>query len=470
MTRPRTCLLGLTLLLASPGHAQEGTSPAAAPAAEIPRLTLEQAIVMAANNNPNITAAQVQVVAAEIRARRAALNRFGVSVDLTAEMSASSTRAIGLPSDTSAQTATRLSQVGPEGGVTATAFVPLYDGGKTRATIDQAEILVEVTEVSKVQVARALEQAVFQAYWNIKGIELQIAATTEALELTREALLIIQAKAEAGLIAPLDVNRSRVDVISQESQLLALRSELYQSQQLLLRLLHLPGTQIILMDEIKPEQFTPAGIDRLMEQARSQRPELQQLQLEAGQAEVDVRLARSVYYPQIALKGTANLSGDTWRYGSDLTSVADYYNGLEEDDGFGTLAVGAGVGLSWNLFNLGLTRDSVQLAELGKERIAAQTAAEEAIIRQQVATDLYTLETLQARATLVNQRVELARDNLQIVQALYAQGSASLLDLFEAQNSFRDATSGKASFDVSLVLAEYQLRWTVGERLNPETP
>ena len=199
MRRPELTLLGITLLLASPGHAQETVIPPSAPAADVPRLTLEQALVLASRNNPDITAAQVQVIEAEISARRAALNRYVVSVDLAAELAASSTKAIGLPSDTTSQTPTRLSQVGPEGGITATAQIPLYDGGKTRATIDRAEIQVEMTELGKIQVARALEQAVFQAYWNIKGAELQITATTEALDLTREALLIIQAKAEAGL-------------------------------------------------------------------------------------------------------------------------------------------------------------------------------------------------------------------------------------------------------------------------------
>ena len=75
------------------------------------------------------------------------------------------------------------------------------------------------------------------------------------------------------------------------------------------------------------------------------------------------------------------------------------------------------------------------------------------------------VEALRAKVPLVDAQVGLARDNLQIVQGLYGQGSASILDLFDAQSAFRSARTQGATLRVDLATAEYDLRWLLGEDL-----
>ena len=78
---------------------------------------------------------------------------------------------------------------------------------------------------------------------------------------------------------------------------------------------------------------------------------------------------------------------------------------------------------------------------------------------------LFRSEALRAKVPLVDAQVGLARDNLQIVQGLYGQGSASILDLFDAQSAFRSARTQGATLRVDLATAEYDLRWLLGEDL-----
>ena len=75
---------------------------------------------------------------------------------------------------------------------------------------------------------------------------------------------------------------------------------------------------------------------------------------------------------------------------------------------------------------------------------------------------------LRDRAPLVDARVALARDNLQIVQDLYGQGSATILDLFNAQASFREARTQGATLRVDLAIAACDLQWLLGE--DPTAP
>jgi outer membrane protein TolC len=49
------------------------------------------------------------------------------------------------------------------------------------------------------------------------------------------------------------------------------------------------------------------------------------------------------------------------------------------------------------------------------------------------------------------------------VSELSAQGSASILDLFNAQSSFRQARIGTAALSVQLATAEADLQWLLGD-------
>jgi outer membrane protein TolC len=107
----------------------------------------------------------------------------------------------------------------------------------------------------------------------------------------------------------------------------------------------------------------------------------------------------------------------------------------------------------------------VAQARLGAERVAASTESQKADISADIRKAASSVRELRERVPLVEAQVALARDNLQIVQGLYAQGSATILDLFDAQSSFRQARTQGASLRVSLTTAEYDLRWLLGEDL-----
>jgi outer membrane protein TolC len=160
--------------------------------------------------------------------------------------------------------------------------------------------------------------------------------------------------------------------------------------------------------------------------------------------------------PSVAVSATAGAGGSAAAVGG-----ADFdATGLAPD-----LDASVGVQLSWNPFDLWRTRDNVAEAQLGARQVVAATDAEKASIAAEIRQAASNVAQLRERAPLVEAQVALARDNLQIVQGLYAQGSATILDLFDAQASFRQARTQGASLRVELVTAEYDLRWLSGEDL-----
>ncbi|MBA2321473.1 MAG: TolC family protein, partial [Deltaproteobacteria bacterium] len=135
---------------------------------------------------------------------------------------------------------------------------------------------------------------------------------------------------------------------------------------------------------------------------------------------------------------------------------------FDADDLAPALDAGIGVVFSWTPFDLFRTKQSVEIARLGVRQAEAGTRGQEDRIRQEAATAVQDLSIAQRRAVVVGEQLALARDNLQIIQDLYSQGNTTILELFNAQASFRAARSQAASVAVDLVTAGWNLRFALG--------
>lgn len=225
-----------------------------AQAAEPVRLDLQETLKLVVENNPDHRSAELAEEVAAIGARRARLDRFSASLSAGAAGNTGVVKPWGedLVSATDANWDAR-----------AAVGVPLYSGGAIRAEIDRADAGAQIAELDRELTERSLVRAAYSAYWNIKGYELQIAAAQEGLDLTQQALDIIVAKANAGLAAGIDVNRSKVDLYSQQESLVSQKAELYKAEQELLRLLNLPGDHVVLTEGPPPVNTTAVTLPEM---------------------------------------------------------------------------------------------------------------------------------------------------------------------------------------------------------------
>ncbi len=419
-------------------------------AGETHSLTLEETLTLVVERNPDLYSATLAENIAAIQARRARLDRFTATVTATGGGDAG----VAKPWQADGYAATDASW-----DAHANVGVPLYAGGSVRAAIDSADAGAQIATLDKALTERELQRAAYTAYWNIKGYELQIEAAQEGLDLTQQALDIIVAKANAGLAAGIDVNRSKVDLYAQQETLVEEKAALYDADQELLRLLHYGDDTLVLTDLPPAPSDTPVAIGDTL----PNRPELARKEQEARQADDAIRSARAAGLPTVSITATAGGSGSA----SGISGTTKF-----DPTGLGpSLDAGVGLALSWNVFDLFRVRDSVAQARLAADQIAASTESEKDSIAAALRQAASRVQQLRDRAPLVDAQVALARDNLQIVQGLYGQGSATLLDLFNAQSSFRQARTQGATLRVQLATAEYDLRWLLGEDLNaPGTP
>lgn len=418
-------------------------------------LSVEQAVALAVSNNPNLESADLARLVAEVRESRARLDRFTGQVGASGAAQAGATRPWGGPTNAS-------SELG--WSATATASVPLYTGVRVDASIDAARLAVDLAETDLVLTRRDLVRATYTAYWTLKGIELQIAAQQEGLEATRQALEIIQSKADNGLAAGIDVNRSTVDLLAQEESLVAQRAARVQARQQLVQLLAIDDQELTLVSE--PPRPAEGGVV-LPADPLAARPEILRQGLAVDQAQANVRLARSAALPTLAVTGTATaLAGSTGGASAAFPTLATL---IEPDPISGadlvrpTVDLTVGLTVSWNPFDLLRTRQNVQASKLQVQQVEAVNVSERLRLSAEVRSAAAQVDALRARFPLVDRQVALARDNQDIVRDLYAQGSATILDLFNAQSAFRAAAIQEASLLVNLATAELDYRWLLGE-------
>ncbi len=421
----------------------ERGTPRFEPSAEI-ELSLVRAIEIALEQNPEVDTEVFAEQLAAIETRRAKLDRFSLTVDAASDWGAGVVKA---PDQDAVATDAFSYSLETRAGWT------LFSGGAIQNSIRSAEIGERIAALDRQQVERELIRAVYLAYWNIQGLEAEIAAARESLDSTDEALKIIIAKEQAGLAATLDVNRSTVDLLSGQGELISLEAELYGAEQDLLQLLHVQPTGVRLTDSIEREDAPSiADAQAWVDRAKDSRPDFAGWRERRKQAEVARKLAISGYFPTVGLQAYAGMEAES-------PLIADGDRELRP-----TISAGGGLYFSWNAFDWLRTRDAVESARIREKQVDATLASQELALETDVRQALETVRSLRERSELVEKRIELARDNLKIVRDLYAQGSASLLELFDAQAAFRSASSQRAAFQVSLVNAEYELLWTVGER------
>jgi outer membrane protein TolC len=207
-----------------------------------------------------------------------------------------------------------------------------------------------------------------------------------------------------------------------------------------------------------PEQI-PGDPRELVETARHDRPELTYAKLQIEAAKQAVRIAQADFYPQLTGVGLFQYGNNQLSIGTGARSISSAANPFANVTG--SLTVGGS--LSMNFFNMLTTftnqRDAkYEVARLETERRRAERAVDTDV----VAAHARCLRLYSKRAPL-RESVELARDNVQILQSRYKSGDALVIELLDAQVELTNAEASLVDVEAQLELAWLELRAAMGE-------
>ncbi|MFO0577925.1 MAG: TolC family protein [Polyangia bacterium] len=472
----------LGLAVSPSGASAQPASPGPASAARAPRdqaprpLSLSDALEQALRTEPQLESVRMSRARSDLAVLRAQLDRFSLRVDafVTEQYRATnlggaapspscatiaptqpllgggqlytplqllslSSGQLGAP--TSAECAQVMGQyIAPDAvqagalgqfNLSADLRVPLFTGFRISANVARSQLSRDAASASVQQTERQVALDALRAYWGVRRIELQLAVSENALGRYDEAVAVVAARVKNGLAPQVDLNRieaRRQSELSRRADLLGLAAE---ARAQLAVALGLGGQPLQLTEPAElppPPQGGPDEVDRLLDEARSERPELRVAHLTSEAAAQSVRMALSGYYPQVSLSGLLQFSNNPFNPLIGARNANSSANPFENITG----SVFVGGTVSINLFDTLNTYTAVRDARLEHRRLLA----EERRVGRLVESDVRVLHArlvklYSTREPLLRSR-EIARDNLSILERRYKSGDVVILDLIDA--------------------------------------
>jgi outer membrane protein len=282
------------------------------------------------------------------------------------------------------------------------------------------------------------------AYFFARASRALVGVAQDSLRNTQRHLEQIVGFVRAGTRPEIDLAQARTDTANARVALISAENGYETSKVQLNQAIGIEGpTDYEVAGEVPPPVRGEDGaLDPLLEEAYQARPEVASLQQQVRALQLTVSSIEGQYGPALAASLGLNEGG---------TSL----------DRLGWNA-SAGLTLSWNLFQGGLTRAQVREAEAN----VASAVAQLDVLRQQVRLDVGTarLAVLAAKESvsaaleaLVN-----ARERLRLAEGRYAQGVGSSIELGDAQVALTQAAAQAVQADDRLATARAQLSHAIG--------
>jgi len=156
---------------------------------------------------------------------------------------------------------------------------------------------------------------------------------------------------------------------------------------------------------------------------------LQNQYLNLKMAQLDVRQAKSGYYPTLSVGASGGYSNTDTQY--DVNTALN-----SSMSGFST---GVSVALSYTIYNGGVRKQGLQVARMQEEIAAVQTKDMEQELRMTLRQELDTYEVRQKQRMLAEENLAAAELNLELSRERYQNGTINSFNFRDVQQIYMNA-------------------------------
>lgn len=320
-----------------------------------------------------------------------------------------------------AQTAPMGSKNHTEGAVSIT--YPLFSGFSISALNEKAGLEHEQAGLAVSDLKRNLYLNATQLYGTVISVDSTIEAHMEAKKAMDDAYVKAKGFYEHGLLAPAELYAIEAKQHSIEAQLSQAKNR---KRQALNGLSYLTNSDIKEATPFTDTLTTPTH-DELLTIALSEREDLKALAKGLNLAHSDITLAKSRYYPNIALIGAIKHQGDTLELNGDGYSNANKSY--------------AGATASWNLFNGMSDSHAVQAAQAQKLSVQLTYEDYKNKVTMEIDNAYEELSTLESMLHSTQMEVKAAEEYSKLTRGRFENKLASADEL---SRSIADLSASKA--------------------------
>lgn len=397
------------------------------------KISLDEAVTMALENQVNLGAAAAKVAEAEANLDKAEAARWpGLSLSVSrTEISPESSEIMpGIPNP--------FSSAGYSTGFNLTW--PLYTGGKVNSGINMGRLGLET---ARADYEKQREQTVYAAvtgYVNLLKAGGLLEISRRQVETVKEHLEMVELKYELGAAAKTDLLETQIRLSQAEQGLVRMEHGRTLAEMNFRNLLGLTEGEKLALEDLPgvEEDFSLPLLEKATETGLQLRNELVNLRHYLAIAEENLQMAKGFWKPTVALVGS---------YAGKRSES------LEFSDPTLTLTLG----LEASLFSGGSKKADVREKEAAVEK--AEYGYRQAVegikleIKQKHLTVAETVQALELAVLTLQQ----AEENYEFARARYELGAAQNLEVLTAQNTlyqcrFEELSAG---YDYFLAIMEF---------------
>ena len=324
--------------------------------------------------------------------------------------------------------------------------LPIYSGNKLESQIKSAELEIDVAKLQFNQAKEDLIHNVATAYVDALETLAESKVYLETEENLAEHERNISAMYDAGAKAKIDLLRAQVETSNAEQNTAKSRAAYEVNLTNLATLMSLQRISNLTVEEF--QTFLELGdIENFLTQADENRNDLKADELKVDQGEVNIEIAKSGKRPTLSAEIGAGLSAakSDWHVTPDAS---------------------AGLSLSWNIFDSGVTRAQIKSAEIELERLQLSMQNDIDSVHEEVITAYKNLKIALLRIKTTQRAVDLAEEERYIATEKYRTGEGILLDVLDAEVALTEAKKNHVSAYHDVIRYRLNLAHAIGDTLS----
>lgn len=308
-----------------------------------------------------------------------------------------------------------------QGGLDFSWEIDLW--GHVRRAVEAAKADTAQQQALLEYARRSIVGDVVNSYWNLRGIQQQIALAQEDIKAIDERMSLIAARAEGGQVDDTDLERERGELAATRANLIDLQmQEGVATNQLLLLLDKHPGS-LKTMLQFKPDglplnKLPPLQLGIPSEVALN-RPDIRAAEAKLHAATARIGVAEAELYPGITLGA---------KIGMDTYSANTFTE-------WGSRSWSVGPSLTLPLFNRGRRKATVVLRETDLQQAAVDYHKTVLKAWQEIDDALSRYAAAQQKLAEQQMRAESAAKALTLIEARYNGGLINFINVLDAQRS-----------------------------------
>lgn len=324
-----------------------------------------------------------------------------------------------------------------------TGSVPLYKGGAINAAVRKSEIENKMTQLNYQKTIKDVHLEVASLYLGVYKLMETKKLIAENIEEEKKRLKEVQSLYRNGVVTKNEILRAELQIAEREQALLANKKETD-------IMLHEIRLMLQLPEEVHVEVDTTRLLSRLMYKERDYHGiaatgnEELLLSRQGEQLQhLNVRIARSGYYPQIRLFGSY-----AYKYPNYMFFPPDPYPYT-----FGQVGIDAVFSIS----GLYKNRTKVATAKKREEAARSEVQVKENEIEEKVFRNYTQYNELLDRFSVADKAEELAAENYRLVRLQYLNQLSLVTEMIDADNALLEARYNKVALRIDAAMKYYEL-------------